>query len=258
LVERLRDLTDQLFLIGIMKSYLRCVCFLFAGILPMPAQSEAGVEKREGAGRSAWFACLSKPEGLENPVKVLAGGKITELELPPYMASEAVKVPADGILRIVREAPDPADQGKTIHLVLAEAKIPEGVREALVILGPLAKPEGDLLFRTKIQDLKDFKGGDRLFINLSDTRIRIRLGDTKVTVTPGQADIYESPKLAEPVNIPIMYEFYHPVREEWKILTASTVVLRPTRREICIFNNGTRIGNIRKHGIIFPVKSEAP
>jgi hypothetical protein len=45
----------------------------------------------------------------------------------------------------------------------------------------------------------------------------------------------------------------HP-EKAWEILSASTVVIRPTRREICIFNNGTRIGNIKKHGILFPVQ----
>ena len=38
------------------------------------------------------------------------------------------------------------------------------------------------------------------------------------------------------------------------MLSASTIVLRPTRREICIFNNGSRLGNIKKHGILFPVQ----
>ena len=55
-----------------------------------------------------------------------------------------------------------------------------------------------------------------------------------------------------------MYEFYHPERKKWKMLTASTVVLRPTRREICIFNKGSRLGNIKKHKILFPVQIKTP
>lgn len=237
-----------------MRKFLLSLCFLLAGSLPLTAQSDSDAEKRKPAGRSAWFACIAKPEGLEDPVKILAGGEITVLELPEFMASEAVKIPADGILRIVRPIPDPEDPAKTKYLILAEAKIPESVREALVILDPLPKPEGDLLFRAKVQDLAKFKGGDRLYINLSDSNIRVRLGKTTVPVAPGQANIYECPKLAAPQNMPVMYEFYHPVRKEWKMLMASTVVLRPTRREICVFNTGTRPGNIRNHKILFPVK----
>ncbi len=241
-----------------LRKLLLYLCFLPVGMLPVAAQSGPDAEKREPAGRSAWFACLAKPEGLEDPVKILAGEKITELELPEFMASEAVKIPADGILRIVRPIPDPEDPAKTKYLILAEVKIPESVREALILLDPLTEPEGDLLFRAKVQDLAKFKGGDRLYINLSNTNIRVRLGKTTVPVAPGQANIYECPKLADPRNMPIMYEFYHPVRKEWKILTASTIVLRPTRRQIYVFNNGSRIGNIRKHGIIFPLPVADP
>lgn len=238
-----------------MSKTLCCLGLLFSGILPLTAQSEPGGDKHSGAGRSAWFACLSKPEGLENPVSVLAGDKLIKLELPEFMASEAVAIPPDGILRIVRATPDEVNQGKMKYQILAEAKIPENVREALVIMTPFAKPVNHLLFQTKIQDLANFKGGDRLYINLSDTNIRVRLGKTAVAVEPKQANIYKSPSMAEATNMPIMYEFYHPERQQWKILSASTVVLRPTRREICVFNNGSRIGNIKKHGILFPVQT---
>jgi len=241
-----------------MKACLFALGFLCAVIPPMVAQSGAGAGNRGSAGRTAWFACLAKPEGLENPVRILAGGQMSELELPPFLTSEAVKIPADGLLQIVRPTPDPADPSKTKLLILAEVKIPENIREALVILDPLPVPEGDLLFRTKVQDLAKFKGGDRLYINLSNTNIRVRLGKSMVTVAPRQANIYESPELAQSTNIPIMYEFYHPERGEWKILSASTVVLRPTRREITVFNDGTRLGSIRNHKIIFPVAVAAP
>lgn len=236
-----------------MRNVLCCLCFTFSGILPLAAQSDSADGKHPGAGRSAWFACLSKPEGLEDPVMVLAGEKLIKLELPEFMASAAVAIPSDGILRVVREASGAANQGKKSYLILAEAKIPDGVREALVILAPLAKPEGSLVFQAQVQDLSKFKGGDRLFINLSDTNIRVRLGKATVAVEPKQANIYKAPAMTQSANMPIMYEFYHPDRKQWMILSASTVVVRPTRREICVFNNGSRPGNIEKHKIIFPV-----
>ena len=237
-----------------MRKAFCCICFLFSGILSLAAQSESGGDAHREAGRSAWFACLSKPEGLENPVKVLAGEKLTDLELPEYMASAPVKIPAEGVIRIVREVPDPQNQGKPKYLVLAEAKIRDSVRNALIILAPLANPAGDLVFKTKVQDLAGFKGGDRLFINLSDTNIGVKIGDTSVAVPARQTNIYSSPKLGEPANMPIMYSYYHPEQKKWKLLTASTVVIMPTRREICVFNNGSRIGKIKKHGILFPVQ----
>ena len=242
----------------ITRPALCCISILFSGLLTLAAQSDPAGGKRAGAARSAWFACLSKPEGLENPVKVLAGEKLISLELPEFMASDAVPIPTEGLMRIVRETPDPTQPGKTKYLILAEAKIPEGVREALVILAPLAKPEGTLLFEAKVQDLASFKGGDRLFINLSDTNIGVQLGDTNIAIPAKQSNIFSAPNLTEPTNMPVIYRFYHPEENKWKMLTASTVVLRPTRREICVFNNGTRVGNIKNHKILFPVQSARP
>jgi hypothetical protein len=236
-----------------MRQVLCCICVFLAGLLPLAAQSGSGGDRSRKPGRSAWFACTSIPDGLENPVKVMTGEDITELELPRYMASEPVKIPEDGVIRIVRVEMDPGDPGKVKYIVLAQAQVPAQVREALIILVPLAEPEGDLLFSAKVQDLAAFNGGDRLYINLSDTPVRITVGKTEVTVAPKKAGIYAAPVLAKPTNTPIMYKFYHPERKKWMILSASTVVLRPTRREICVFNEGSRIGSIKKHKILFPL-----
>ena len=106
------------------------VCFiglLLSGLLPLAAQSDSSGEKPDDSGRSAWFASISIPDGLENPVTVMSGEKLTEVTLPRYMTSDPVKIPDDGIIRIVREVPDPEDPDKTNYLILAEARVPEGV-----------------------------------------------------------------------------------------------------------------------------------
>jgi len=235
------------------------LCFLFAGILPLAGQSDSGDDKPRKSGRSVWFACVSAmPDGVENPVKVMSGENLTELEIPRYMTSDPVKIADDGIMRIVREVPDPKNKEKMKYLVLAEAKVPANVREALIILAPLPTAKGNLLFQTKVQDLADFKGGDRLYINMSTTQIRVKLGAAKVAIPAGKSNIYEAPVLAKPVSMPIMYQYYHPEKKKWKLLTASTSVVMPTRRKIYIFNNGNRLGKIKKHNIIFPVKRENP
>lgn len=241
-----------------MKKLLCCICFWFPGILALAAQTDAPGETKRVAGRTAWFACISIPDGLENPVKVLSGKDLTEVKLEKFLTSGPVKIPDDGFIRIVRVVPNPENQEKPKYLILAEAKIPESVREALIILSPLTKPDGDRIFQAQVQDLATFKGGDRLYINLSDSQIRIKLGNSNVIVAPKQANIYTSPNLAQVTNMPIMYEFYHPAEKQWKIISASTVVVRPTRREICVFNNGNRIGNIQNHKILFPVQSKEP
>ena len=237
-----------------MRSALCFICFLYSGLLPLLAQSSSRGGKRQEAGRSVSFVYTHMPEDVENPVKVMGGKEIIEVKLEQYMASDPVRIPDDGVIRIVRGIPDPKMRGSTKYLILAQAKIPENVRQALIILVPLAKPEGDLLFQAKVQDLASFKGGDRMFINLSDSDIGIQLGDVNIAIPAKQAKIYAAPNLAQSTNAPIIYRFYHPEEKKWKMLSASTVVLRPTRREICIFNNGSRLGTIDKHKILFPVQ----
>ena len=241
-----------------MSRLLPTLCVLLSALLPLAGQTDPDRESSRKPGRSAWFACTSIPDGLENPTKVMAGGKITQVELPRYMTSDPVKIPPDGIIRIVREEIGEGDPAEVEIVVLAEARIPEDVREALIILIPLHEPEGDRIFSAQVQNLANFKGGDRMFINLSKTGIRVQLGDSKVAVPPEKAEIYEAPNLSKATNIPIMYSFYHPERKEWKILSASTVVLRPTRREINVFNEGSRLGKIKKHKILFPLPVENP
>lgn len=241
-----------------MTRFFFCLTCLASAFLPLSAQDEAAEPKKTTAARSAWFACIDLPGTLENPVKVMSGQDLIDVELSKFMTSASVKIPADGILRMVRQVPDPANEGKTKFLILAQATIPENVREALIILMPVSKPEADLVFHAKVQDLAAFKGGDRLYINLSNTNIGVQLGETEIAVPAQQAKIYSSPATAQPINLPIIYRFYHPEEEKWKVFNASTIVVRPTRREIYIFNNGSRIGNIKKHSILFPVEIKAP
>jgi hypothetical protein len=241
-----------------MRRVFACLCLLSAAILPLAAQDDRGGEGRRKPGRSAWFACTSLPKDFENPTKILAGETITELEIPRYMASDPVKIPEDGILRLVVEEPNPLDSEKVQYRILAQAKVPEGVREALIILVPLPAPKDGLVFTAKVQDLAKFKGGDRLYINLSRENVRVKLGDKTVNLPPQHADLYEAPALAGPTNVPVLYEFYHAARKEWLMISASTVVLRPTRRNIFVFNGGSRPGQIKKHKILFPLPIETP
>ena len=245
----------------IMRKAHYYLCFLFAGMLPLAAQTAAtaDVDKPEKFVRTAWFACISAvPDGVENPVKVMSGKKLTELKLPRYMTSAPVKISADGIVRIVREIPDPENPEEMKYLVLAEAKIPDNVREALIILAPLPEPKGDLIFVAKVQDLADFKGGDWLFINLSTENIRVKLGDTVVDVPPKRVEVYDSPVIATPVRVPVKFGYYYREQKKWRMFSASTITQHATRREICIFNNGSRPGKIKKHGILFPVQKKKP
>jgi hypothetical protein len=232
-----------------MKPVLICLWITIHAIATMAAQ-DAGSEAR---GRLAWFVYTSMPDGLENPVRVQSGSNITELTLSKRSPSLPVRIPADGILRIVREEDHPQKPGETRLVTLAQAQVPEGVGKALVILIPAAENPGGRLFQAKVQDLAGFKGGDTLYLNMTNVNVGVEIGTSKIGIEPGQVRIQSSPSPGEPTNLPVRYSFFHPVDEQWRILSASTVALYPTRREICIFSWDPRFGRVDYHGITFPV-----
>jgi hypothetical protein len=228
---------------------------LWAGICavsPLVAQDDDD-GKKPAKGRVAWFVYTSMPEGLENPVSVMSGKDVTEMTLSKRSPSQPVKIPADGILRIVRKVENPENPATPSYLTLAQANIAEGVSKALIILIPVEPNPKGQVFQAKVQDLAAFKGGDWLYLNMTKLRVGVDMGRTSIEIKPGEARIYNSPPLPEPVNVAIRYNYYHPVKEQWKMLSASTIALYPTRREICIFSWDPHYERIQKHGITFPV-----
>lgn len=234
-----------------MRNALLALHFILFAVVPLSARE--GEDPRKPIGRTAWFIYTEWPDEVDNPIKVMSGKEMIEITLSKRSVSPPVRIPADGILRVVKEEPDPKDASKIVHRVLAQVMVPEGVSKALVILMPLPKPQGDLVFGAKVQDVAAFKGGDWLFMNLTNAEIGIRLGAAKQTIKPGGLRIQGIPGLSEPTSTTISYHYLTPGKKEWELISASTVALMPTRREICIFSLDRQYGRISYHGITFPV-----
>ena len=227
----------------------------FCAASPLIAQDDGGTrtEPREAKGRVACFVYTNIPEGLENPVSVMSGKDISQVVLSKLSPSDPVKIPADGILRIVRKIENPKDPKKPEYLTLAQATIPETVVNAIIILMPAAKNSNGLLFQTKVQDLAAFKGGDSMFLNMTNMKIGVELGKAKIEIEPGQSKIHNPLGTSKSVSLPIRLSYFHPERKEWDMITASTVALYSTRREMCIFNWDTRFNRVDYESITFPV-----
>lgn len=236
-----------------MKNIAFCFWIGLCTVSTVTAQNDGGGEAREARGRLAWFVYTSMPEGLENPVNVMSGTDITEVTLSKRSPSLPVRIPSDGILRIVREVENPENPGEKTYLTLAQAQVPEGVGKALVILVPAPENPDGRLFQARVQDLAAFKGGDTLYLNMTSVNVGVELGASKIGLSPGQVTIHSEAALSQPTNMPVRYSYYHPVEEEWKVLSASTVAIYPTRREICIFSWDPRYERVDYHGITFPV-----
>lgn len=235
-----------------MKKILLCVWIGIISNLPLFAQNDESAGSQEVRGRSAWFVYTSMPEGLENPVSIMTGDDIVEVTLSKRSASNPVKIPADGILKLVRKVEDPKEPGKIAYLTLAQALVPDDVNKALIIFVPAAKNASGLLFQPRVRDLEKFKNGNSMYLNMTNLKVGIELGDTEILVNPGEDKIQKFDQVTQPTNVAIRYSYYHPEKKEWKILSASTIVIYPTRREICIFSWDPRYERMDYHGITLP------
>jgi hypothetical protein len=217
------------------------------------AQEEETSVIEETRGRTAWFVSTSMPEGMENPVTLMIGKDISELMLSKRSPSVPVKIPGDGILKLVRKVDPPPVDGKPAYLTVAQVMVPEGVKQALVILSPAEKNPQGLLWETKVMDLAVFKGGSWLFLNTTPLKVGVDMGGKKLEIAPGESMVFGDGIKTEPVNMTIRYFFHHPKKSEWKIISASTVAIYPNRREICIFSWDKRYQRMDYHGITLSV-----
>lgn len=221
-----------------------------------PATGSAASEPEEKPRPRAWFVQTGIPHGMDNPVKVLVGGKIEMLTLSNRVSSGPVKIPKDGIIRLVKEVSNPEDKEEVIYQTLAEAVVPEGLSKVLIIMVPRPKPAPDgSLYMTKVQPLNGFKGGDFLYINLTDARIGIEIASDKMMLNSGEMKIHGVKGGGKLVSVPYRYSYYHVKKKKWIPLNASMTISSLTRREVFIFSKSESSGRIRCKGVTFPVEN---
>jgi hypothetical protein len=216
-------------------------------------QDEAASLDSTAKGRVAWFVYTSMPAGLENPVSIMSGEAISQLTLCKRSPSDPVKIPSDGIFKLVRKIENPEQPEKPKYQILAQAFVPEEVNKALVVLIPAAKNASGVIFQPRVIDLKNFKGGGSMYLNMTNVQVGVKLGDANILIKPGEDKVQNFSQLSEPTNMAVCYSYFHPEKQEWKVLSASTIAVYPTRREICIFSWDPQFNRIDYHGITFPV-----
>lgn len=220
---------------------------------PLAAQGSAAEGRVFAGSRLAWIVAASLPEGLANPVEIRAGGETTQLTLSKRAVGQPVRIPADGVIRLVGEIPNPDDADKPFRGTLAQARIPETMEGALVILIPLKEPADQLLFEVKVTDLADFKGGDTLYLNTSPREIQVESRGVIIRLGTGGMQVAPSPQPPKLESISVTYSFMDPRNQAWSSLGSSMVAVHPTRRELCFFGWDDGSERIEYHGMTFPV-----
>jgi hypothetical protein len=145
---------------------------------------------------------------------------------------EAVAV--NGALRIC-DKPVTAE-GKITHPVLATAKLPAGIKRALVILFPAPKDSKEP-YRSLVlnHDLQDFPLGVYRMINISPHPIRGAIARDYIEAKPGGVANLEP--AGEPgAVVPVRFEFFDQGR--WNLLTETRCAIRKDRRWLtCIYQD---------------------
>lgn len=235
---------------------LRSVLLLTLGCLVLPwtasGQSETGEPDENGKpkGRLAWIMATSLPKDVESPIKVLIGeDELVEVKIMKRQMGRPIKIPKEGMLHVVKPVMDSeGDPGYERHV---SVKVPDGVKKALVVLSPVPNLPAPLKFRARVVDLDKFKGGDALFVNLTGVEIGVVLGDQKRTLEPGDMEMIDLGQFDGSKNAIVSYHYRAPGEEKWNLISASTTVLRSTRREMLIFSYDEQLGQVDYHGISF-------
>ena len=207
-------------------------------------------------GRLLWIMATSLPVGVSSPVKVLAGEDLTEVKIMKRAMGLPVKVPKDGIIHLVSPEMIINDKGESAYERYASIQIPEGVRNSLVILIPDAKLPAPLKFRSRVIDLDKFKGGDSLFMNLTNLEIGVALGKLKKPISPGKIEVLDVGKFDGTKVVTVSYHYRNSAKKPWNLISASSVALVSSRREILIFHYDENLGQVDYFGMSFDAPND--
>lgn len=209
-------------------------------------------ETRVPTFRKAKFVCTAQVQELKNPVRVATTQESTVISVSKRVLSEPVKLPEDGQLRLLALGKNPENPDDQNDRVLVQTVVPLGVKEPLIILSPIvgktdAPPVSEL--KATVQDLSPLAPGDWIFINVSTKSVGIVLDEEKSSIKPGDSHIHKtrfspsgSAKQAE-------YQIFSIDEEKWALLASSTVMLNPSRMEMCIFSDDPNSARVTYHGI---------
>jgi len=231
-----------------------CITLLCAQWVCGQTKAPEPVEVR---GRRAWVVATTMPKDVANPLPILTDEKLEMVRMHLRMVNQAVPVDDTGVVRAVKAITMP--DGTLGYEDLARCVVPEGVREALIVLVPNDKEEG-LKFSSKVIDLAKFRKGGCLYVNLVKTKIGITIGEQKAVLAPGGMEFINPLEDQKSGVFPVrfFYEIPKDPEAEWKLMTSSKMAIYDSRREICIFFYNKEIGNVDFRGVPFITPPQAP
>jgi hypothetical protein len=169
-------------------------------------------------------------------VRIMTGPEASD-EIQLSTANIVGPVTAAAVNGAIRICDQPVTvEGKITHPVLSTAKLPQGIKRALVILFPSAKGDKEP-YRSLVlnHDLQDFPLGVYRVINISPHPIRGAIARDYVEAKPG--GIANLEPAGEPgAVVPVRFEFFDQGR--WNLLTETRCAIRKDRRWLtCVYQD---------------------
>jgi hypothetical protein len=184
---------------------------------------------------SASFYSFDYVPGHETVYVQTGAGSYGELRLSKAnIVGPVSAVAIDGALRI-HDKPRAVD-GKITQPVLSTARLPDGIKRALVVLFPIGN-KGESTYRSLVMnhDLQDFPLGIYRLINLSPHPIRGAVARAFVEAKPGGIANLEPAGKAGAV-VPVRFEYFE--NDRWNLLTETRCAIRKDRRWLtCIYQD---------------------
>lgn len=152
-------------------------------------------------------------------------GAAVEVELPAANFTLARYTSSTREIRLFAGNPGPESTPAAV------ARVPDGVRDAIVMLLPEGTPGR---FRAMVFDasLATFRAGDHQFLNLSPDPVGIDLGGEKLSLEPGKTGTIRKAAADGAVRLPL--QMFQRSGDEWERFSATRVTLDPRIRSLVV------------------------
>lgn len=175
------------------------------------------------------FLCFQRDAANTSKLGVkISDDKIIDCPLPLELISDPIELtPNNNEIAFVKAAGD--------KVFSAKAKIPVGIRKALVLFIAAPAAKAPLLYDTFVLDFssKGFPKDGSVVVNLYAGEVRYVIGEHRILLKPGKTAELERPKKLNDFNMAgVRFEFLQDTK--WRVAADTTVNFPPDQQQLFV------------------------